>query len=80
MNTQMAKLLFETNNQVEMLVENTPAGKALYIEGIFAQAEVKNGNKRLACSQHQQCYKGRNNSRKKQWNKECKRTGNTSTN
>ena len=43
----MAKLLFETNNQVEMLVENTPAGKALYIEGIFAQAEVKNGNKRF---------------------------------
>lgn len=43
----MAKLLIETSNDVEMLVENTAAGKVLYIEGIFAQAEVKNGNKRF---------------------------------
>lgn len=43
----MAKLLFETNNNVEVLVENTSTGKQLYIEGIFAQAEVRNGNKRF---------------------------------
>jgi hypothetical protein len=43
----MAKLLFESSFQVESLHENTPHGKQLYIEGIFAQANVKNGNGRM---------------------------------
>lgn len=43
----MAKLLYESSFQVESLTENTPLGKQLYIEGIFAQAEVKNGNGRI---------------------------------
>lgn len=43
----MAILLIESSNNVETLVEQTDAGKVLYIEGIFAQAEVKNGNRRF---------------------------------
>lgn len=42
----MANLLIENFNQVEVLTEQTENGKQLYIEGIFAQAEVKNGNGR----------------------------------
>jgi len=41
-----AKLLTEDSYQVEPLTEQTDKGKELYIEGIFAQAEVKNGNGR----------------------------------
>lgn len=40
-------LLIENSANVEVLTENTDAGKQLYIEGIFAQAEVVNGNKRI---------------------------------
>ena len=43
----MAKLLIESSQEVEVLHEATEGGgKKLYIEGIFAQAEVKNGNGR----------------------------------
>lgn len=42
------KMLVETSFEVEMLTENTATGgKQLYIEGIFAQAEVVNGNRRM---------------------------------
>lgn len=40
-------LLSEHSNQIELLTEDTSAGRQLYIEGIFAQAEVKNGNGRI---------------------------------
>lgn len=43
----MAKLLHQDTLNVEVLTEQTESGKQLYIEGIFAQAEVKNGNKRI---------------------------------
>jgi len=43
----MAKLLTESSFAVEVLHEQTASGKQLYIEGIFAQAEVKNGNGRF---------------------------------
>lgn len=43
----MAKLLFESSHQIEVLHENTDRGKQLYIEGIFAQSELKNGNGRF---------------------------------
>lgn len=42
----MTKLLIETSHNVEVLTEQTEGGKQLFIEGIFAQAEVKNGNRR----------------------------------
>lgn len=43
----MAKLLVETSSQVETLTENNGDGKTMFIEGIFAQAELKNGNGRI---------------------------------
>lgn len=43
----MTKLLIETSHNVELLTEQTESGKQLYIEGIFAQAEVVNGNGRM---------------------------------
>jgi hypothetical protein len=43
----MKYLLRESSFQVECLTEQTDNGKKLYIEGIFAQAEVKNGNGRF---------------------------------
>lgn len=42
----MAKLLFESSFDVSPLTEQTENGKQLYIEGVFAQAELKNGNGR----------------------------------
>lgn len=42
----MALLLTEISDQVEVLNERDSSGN-LYIEGIFAQAEVKNGNRRI---------------------------------
>ncbi|MDX1532711.1 MAG: hypothetical protein R3230_00735 [Nitrosopumilaceae archaeon] len=42
-----AKLLMENSYEVETLTEKTENGKELYIHGIFAQAEVKNGNGRF---------------------------------
>jgi hypothetical protein len=45
---QFQKLLSEDlNSNVELLTENTSSGKQLYIEGIFAQADVVNGNDRI---------------------------------
>lgn len=43
----MTKLLIEASHEVEMLTEQTESGKQFYIEGIFAQAEKVNGNRRL---------------------------------
>lgn len=43
----MAKLLVETSHNVELLHETTSKGSQLFIEGIFAQAEVQNRNKRF---------------------------------
>lgn len=43
----MTKLLVETSHEVEMLTEQTDSGKQFYIEGIFAQADVVNGNRRM---------------------------------
>lgn len=40
-------LLSEHSNQIELRTENTKQERQLYIEGIFAQAEVKNGNGRI---------------------------------
>lgn len=39
--------LVECSNNIEVLTEETKNGKQLYIEGIFAQAEKKNGNGRI---------------------------------
>lgn len=41
------KLLIERSDDVSVLTEQTEAGKQLFIEGVFAQAEVRNGNGRL---------------------------------
>lgn len=42
------KLLSEdVNSRVELLTEQTDQGKQLYIEGIFAQADLVNGNGRI---------------------------------
>lgn len=42
------KLLSEDlNSRVELLTENTKTGKEFYIEGIFAQADLVNGNGRI---------------------------------
>lgn len=47
MSSRMLNLLCEDlNSNVEILTENTSQGKNLYIEGVFAQAEVINGNRR----------------------------------
>jgi hypothetical protein len=43
----MAKLLVQESFNVEVLHENTASGKALYIEGIFAQSNIKNRNGRV---------------------------------
>lgn len=43
----MKKLIIENSPIVETVVEQTESGKQLYIEGVFAQAEVANGNKRF---------------------------------
>jgi len=40
------KLLMENSYEVEPLTEQTENGKELFIHGIFAQAQVKNGNGR----------------------------------
>lgn len=40
-------LLVENSDKIEVLTEQTEQGKQLYIEGIFAQSEVKNGNGRI---------------------------------
>lgn len=40
-------LLVSGSDRVEMLTEQTEHGKQLFIEGIFAQAEKKNGNGRV---------------------------------
>jgi len=40
-------LLVENSDQIEVLTEQTEQGKQLYIEGIFAQVERKNGNGRI---------------------------------
>lgn len=40
-------LLREQCSDIEILHENTSSGKKLYIEGIFAQAELSNGNGRF---------------------------------
>ncbi len=45
--TKSYNLLIEASDNVEVLTEQTDNGKQLYIEGIFAQAEVINGNKRF---------------------------------
>lgn len=39
-------LLREQSYEIELLHENTAEGKRLYIEGVFAEAELKNGNGR----------------------------------
>lgn len=39
-------LLIEASDKVDVLTENTENGKNVYIEGIFAQSEKVNGNKR----------------------------------
>lgn len=44
---KMYSLLIESSEQVEMLTENTEQGRNIYLEGIFAQAEVVNGNGRF---------------------------------
>lgn len=42
------KLLSEdVNSNIEVCTESTKAGKMYYIEGIFAQADVVNGNRRI---------------------------------
>ena len=40
-------LLVESSDNVEVLTEQTDNGKQMYIEGIFAQANIRNGNGRL---------------------------------
>lgn len=40
-------LLVESSDQIEVLTEQTDHGKQLYIEGIFAQANKRNGNGRI---------------------------------
>lgn len=40
-------LLIESSDQVEVLTEQTDQGRQMYIEGIFAQAEKVNGNRRM---------------------------------
>lgn len=39
--------LVESSDQVDILTEDTAHGKSLYINGIFAQSEIRNGNGRL---------------------------------
>lgn len=43
----MRLLCEDVNSDVELLTESTKSGKVLYIEGIFAQAETLNGNRRI---------------------------------
>jgi len=40
-------LLVEASDQIEVMTEQTEQGKNLYLEGIFAQANVINGNRRI---------------------------------
>lgn len=40
-------LLVEHSDNIEVLTEQTEDGKKLYIEGIFAQASIRNGNGRI---------------------------------
>lgn len=47
MDNKNYNLLIETSNEIEVVTESTDNGKKLFIEGIMAQAEVVNGNKRL---------------------------------
>lgn len=61
------KLLIESSHDVEMLHETTSKGSSLYIQGIFAQSRVLNGNKRYyerdimeaAVSKYQADYVGK---------------------
>lgn len=41
------KLITETSNEVENLIENTESGKKYIIEGLFAVGDVKNANGRI---------------------------------
>jgi hypothetical protein len=43
---QSMSMLVETSHAIETLHENTAKGSHLYIEGIFGEAELKNGNGR----------------------------------
>lgn len=45
--SNIRNLLVESSDNVEVLTEDTQNGKQLYIEGVFAQANVKNGNGRI---------------------------------
>lgn len=40
-------LLIEDTHYIEVLTENGDSGKQLYIHGVMAQAEIKNGNGRI---------------------------------
>lgn len=46
MTQNILSMLIETSHSVEVLHENTASGSNLYIEGVFAEAELKNGNGR----------------------------------
>lgn len=45
--SKVCNFLVECSNNIEVLTEETEHGKQLYIEGIFAQSSVKNGNGRI---------------------------------
>lgn len=45
--SKVCNFLVEASSQVDVLTEETQTGKQLYIEGIFAQANKKNGNGRI---------------------------------
>ena len=45
--SKVLNFLVENSASVELLTEQTDDGKKLYLEGIFAQADVKNGNNRI---------------------------------
>jgi len=45
--SKLCNFLVECSNNIEVLTEQTEHGKQLYISGIFAQAEKKNGNGRI---------------------------------
>lgn len=47
MQNKKFNVLCESSETIELLTEQTDKGKVMYIEGIFAQAEVKNGNGRI---------------------------------
>lgn len=45
--SEIKNFLVESYGSVEAITEQTETGKQLYIEGIFAQAELRNGNGRI---------------------------------